>query len=158
MAESALKARLRSDLNAARKSRDRPRTLLLTTLLADVRNREIELGHELSDDEVVEVLQRAVKRRRESADLMKSRPELAERETWEAGVLESYLPEALSDEEIRGIVRSAIEQGADSIGAVMKAVMPQVKGRADGKRVNAIAQEELRGSGGGGGGTGGRAP
>jgi uncharacterized protein YqeY len=143
MAESALKVRLRQDLNAARKARDRPRTLLLTTLLSDVRNREIELGHELADDEVVDVLRRAVKRRRESAELMKSRPELAERELWEAATLEAYLPKELADDEIRSLVRSLIAEGHDDLGALMKRVMPQVKGRADGSRVNAIAREEL---------------
>lgn len=151
MADSALKERLRQDLNAARKSRDRARTLLLTTLLSDVHNREIELGHELSDDEVVAVLQRAVRRRREAAELMTSRPELAERETWEAEALEAYLPEALDEEAIRALVRSAVAGGAATIGAVMKEVMPKVKGRADGQRVNAIAREELGKAGGGGG-------
>lgn len=156
MAESSLKVRLRRDLNAARKARDRPRTLLLTTLLSDVHNREIELGHELADDEVVDVLRRAVKRRRESAELMKSRPELAERELWEAATLEAYLPKALADDEIRALVRSLIAEGHDSLGALMKRVMPEVKGRADGSRVNAIAREELaRAGGGGGGGAGG---
>lgn len=149
MADSALKARLRQDLNAARKSRDRPRTLLLTTLLSDVRNREIELGHDLSDEEVVDVIQRAVKRRYEAADLMKSRPELAERERWEAETLEGYLPEAMSDEEVRALVRALIAEGADSLGALMKQIMPKVKGRADGARVNAIAREEVGKRGGG---------
>lgn len=148
MADSALKRRLREDLNSARKSRDRSRTLLLTTLLSDIRNREIELRHELSDPEVVEVLQRAVRRRRESAELMKSRPELAERERWEAETLDTYVPEPLGDDEIRSLVCEAIAGGARSIGAVMRQLMPKVKGRADGKRVNAIAQEELQAAGG----------
>lgn len=152
MAESSLKVRLRQDLNAARKARDRALTLLLTTLLADVHNREIELGHALTDDDVVDVLRRAVKRRRESAELMTSRPELAERETWEATTLETYLPKALTDDEIRTLVRSLVAEGHDSLGALMKRVMSHVKGRADGGRVNAIAREELARAGGGAGG------
>lgn len=148
MADSPLKRRLREDLNAARKTRHKPRTLLLTTTLSDVHNREIELGHELSDDEVGEVLTRAIRRRREAAELMASRPELAERELWEAETLQAYLPQALGADEIRAIVREAIEGGARTIGAIMGRVMPRVKGRADGKRVNEIVQEELRRAGG----------
>ncbi len=147
MTDSALKRRLREDLNVARKSRDRARTLLLTTLLSDVHNREIELGHDLSDEEAVEVIQRAVRRRHEAAEMMKSRPERAEQELWEARTLETYLPERLSDEEIRARIREVVAAGATSLGSVMGQIMPKLKGRADAKRVNEIAQEELRAAG-----------
>jgi uncharacterized protein YqeY len=148
MAESALARRLRDDLNAARKSQDRARVLLLGTVLSDLHNREIELGRPLSDEEVVEVLRRAIRRRRESAEAMRSRPERAREEAWEADVLETYCPPALSDEEIRRMAREAIDAGAGSVGAVMKALLPRVRGRADGRRVNEIVQEELRARGG----------
>jgi uncharacterized protein YqeY len=71
MAEG-LKERIRADLNAARRERDRLRTVLLTTILSDIRNREIEVGHELSDEETQEVLQRGIKRRREAAEQMRA--------------------------------------------------------------------------------------
>lgn len=140
-----LKDRLRSDLNEARKARDRARTAVLTMTLSEVRNREIELGRELQDADVVDVVAKAIKKRREAADQMRSagRAELAEKEEQEAEVLESYTPEAMSEDEVRGIVREAIAAGADNMGAVMGAVMPRIKGRFDGKEANRIVREEL---------------
>lgn len=135
-------------MNAARRARDKARTLLLTTILSDIHNREIELRHELADDEVAEVLTRGIRRRHEAAELMKSRPELAERELWEAETLQAYLPQALSEDEIRAVVRDAIAHGARTMGAIMGHAMPKVRGRADGKRVNEIAREELQRAGG----------
>lgn len=133
------------DLTAARKARDKPRTLLLGTLVSDVKNRRIELRQDLTEDEVVEVLQKGVKRRRESAEAYSAagRSELAERELAEIEVLEGYLPRQADPEEIRAAVRAAIEGGAAQIGAVMGAVMPQFKGRAEGGTISAIAREEL---------------
>src|SRR5687767_12247786 len=142
---SALLARMQDDLNAARKARDKPLVLLLGTVLADVKNRRIELRRDPSDDEVVEVLRKAIKRRRESVEmyLVAARPDLVAKETTEVEVLERYLPPAPSDEELRNAVRSAMTSGAATIGAVMGKVMPQFKGRVDGSQINAIAREEL---------------
>ena len=144
MAE-ALKERIRADLNAARRERDRLRTLVLTTTLSDIRNREIELGHELSDAETVEVLSRAIKRRQEAAEQMRAgkRDELAEKEEKEAALLAAYLPPPLGEAEVRAMVREAIQAGATSIGDVMGRIMPQIKGRFDGKEANRIVREEL---------------
>ena len=142
---SALLARMQDDLNAARKAQDKPLVMLLGTVLADVKNRRIELRRDPSDDEVVEVLRKAIKRRRESVEmyLVAARPDLVAKETTEVEVLERYLPPAPSDDELRTAVRSAIGSGAATIGTVMGKVMPQFKGRVDGSQINAIAREEL---------------
>ena len=131
-------------MNAARLQKNRGRARLLSTVLSDIRNREIEAGHELEDVEVLEVLSKAVKMRLEAADQMGSRPELEQKEREEAEILKEYLPPQLSADEIRGMVVDAIEAGAANMGAVMGRVMPQLKGRADGRAVNQIADEELR--------------
>ena len=146
---SELLARLRNDLTAARKAQDKPATLLLGTVLADVKNREIELRREPADDDVRDVLRKAIKRRREAIDMYAAagRPELAERERAEVAALERYLPAAASDEELRAAVRAAIAAGAADLGAVMGRVMPQFRARAEGARISSIAREELsRGS------------
>ena len=136
---------IRAALNAARKDRDQAATLLYSTILSDIRNREIELARTLDDAETVEVLRRGIKRRRESVEAYTSgaRQDLADREQREIALLEKYLPPAVPDEEIRAAVREAIGAGARDLGALMGKVMPQFKGRADGKAVNRIAREEL---------------
>ncbi len=143
MAETNLKDRLREGLNAARRQRDRDRTRLLSTVLADIRNKEIDVRHELDDDEVIEVLSRCVKQRNEAAEQMASRPERAEKERAEAEILKEYMPAQLEEEEIRELIARAIEAGADNIGAVMGSVVPLTKGRAEGREVNRIARKEL---------------
>lgn len=140
-----LHERLQSDLNAARKAQDKPLTLLLGTILADVKNRKIELRRDPTDEEVLDVLRKGVKRRRESIEMFDKggRAELAERERAEVLRLEAYLPASLGDDEIRAEIRAAIAGGAGQMGAIMAAVMPALKGRAEGSRINAIAKEEL---------------
>jgi uncharacterized protein YqeY len=142
----ALLARLQSDLTAARKSADRARTLLLGTTLAEAKNREIELRRDLTDDDVIDVIRRGIKKRRESIDMYQkgNRHDLAEKERVEVGLLEHYLPAQASADELRTAVRAAIAAGAVNIGAVMGKVMPQFKGRAEGGTISAIAKEELR--------------
>lgn len=142
---SALAERLRTELNVARKARDRATTSVLTMTLSEVRNREIELGRAASDDDVIEVVNRAIKRRREAAEQMRAgaREELAAKEDAEAAVLATYLPPGLSEEEVRRLVREAVAAGADSMGAVMGRIMPAVKGRFDGREANRIVREEL---------------
>ena len=140
-----LKERLRDDLNAARRDRDKERTLILTTTLSEVRNREIEMGRDATDEDVQEVVQRAVKRRREAAEQMRvgEREDLAAKEDAEAALLMKYLPAQLSEDEVRGYVREAIAAGADNMGAVMGRIMPRIKGSFDGKAANRIVKEEL---------------
>ena len=142
---ATLKERMRSDLNEARKSKDKLRTSVLTMTLSEVRNREIDLGRDLKDDDVVAVVVKAMKQRREAADQMREagREELAAKEEEEAEVLDAYTPEGLDEDEVRGIVRDAIASGADNMGAVMGIIMPRIKGRFDGKEANRIVREEL---------------
>jgi uncharacterized protein len=144
MAES-LKSRIRNDLNAARKERDKLRTTVYSTFLSEIRNREIELGSEASDEDVQALITTAIKRRREAAEQMRAggREELAAKEEQEAAVLQAYLPPQLDEGEVREMVRQAIAGGASDLGAVMKAVMPRVKGRFEGKELNRIVREEL---------------
>jgi uncharacterized protein len=141
----ALKEKLRADLNQARRDRDKLRTTLLTTTISDVRNREIEVGGELDDAGVIDVLTKAIKRRREAAEQMAAggRAELAAKEQQEAELLAGYLPAGLSEDEVRTLVRDAIAGGAASMGAVMGRIMPSIKGRFDGKEANRIVREEL---------------
>jgi uncharacterized protein YqeY len=142
---SELLARLQGDLNASRRAKDKGATLLLGTVLADLKNRRIELRRDLADEDVQDVLRKAIKRRREAAEQYDAakRPDLGDRERGEATALERYLPAAASDDEIRAAVTAAIAGGAASIGAVMGMVLPQLRARADGSRINAIAREEL---------------
>ena len=137
--------RMRDDLNSARRERDKLRTLVLSTTLSEAKNRQIELGRELTDEDFTEIVGRALKKRRESSEQYRaaSRPELAEREEQEAALLTAYLPEQLGEEQVRAYVREAVAAGAASVGAVMAAVMPKVKGRFDGKETNRIVREEL---------------
>ena len=141
----SLADRLRAAMNEARKQRDQARTLLLSTILSDIKNREIELGQTPTDDETAEVLRRGVKKRRESVEAYEKagRTDAAATEATEIKILESYLPAAVPAEDIRAAVREAIAAGAQDMGKVMGAVMPKFKGRADGKLVNQIVREEL---------------
>lgn len=142
---SELLARLQGDLTTARKARDKPATLLLSTILADTKNRRIEVMRDLTDEDVQEVLRKGIKRRRESIEMYDKagREDLASRERQEVARLETYLPANVSDDEIRSVVRAAIAAGAANIGAVMGQVMPRLKGRAEGGTINRIAREEL---------------
>jgi uncharacterized protein YqeY len=142
---AALLARLQDDLPAARKAQNKAMVLLLGTILADARNREIELKRDLTDDDVVEVLRRGIKRRRESVEMYDKggRTDLAATERAELDALTAYLPASVDDTEIRAAVVAAIEGGAANVGAVMVKVMSQFKGRSEGSVINAIVREEL---------------
>jgi len=139
---------LRAALTAARKAQDKPRTLVLGTILANLKNREIELKRAITADDVIDVLRKGIKTRRESVEqyTAASRTDLAETERYQIGVLEEFLPPAVDPEEVRAAVRAAIAGGAKDIGKVMGQVLPQFKGRADGKDVNRIVREEVQAS------------
>ena len=145
---ASLPERLRTAMNEARKQRDQARTLLLSTILSDIQNREIELKHPATDAETAEVLRRGVKRRKESVEAYEKgqRDDLAARERAEVKMLEEFLPAEVAPDDIRAAVREAIAGGAKELGPLMAKIMPQFKGRADGKLVNQIVREELAGS------------
>jgi uncharacterized protein YqeY len=140
-----LQSRLQGDLNAARKAQDKALVLVLGTVLADLKNRRIELRHDLSEADVIDVLQKGIKRRRESIEMFGAagRTELAERERAEVAVLERYLPPRVDEGELRAAIQAAIAAGAANIGAVMGQVLPKFKGRAEGGVISALAREEL---------------
>jgi uncharacterized protein YqeY len=133
-------------MNASRRAQDKERTLVLGTILANLKNREIELRRPGTDEEVLEVLRKGIKTRRESAEqyAAANRPELADVERSQISVLEEFLPPAVDPEEIRGAVRAAIAGGATEMGKVMGQVLPKFRGRADGKVINQIVREELQ--------------
>jgi uncharacterized protein len=148
---SALKERLRVDLSAAMKARDDVRTRTLRMALTAVTNEEVagKQARELSDDEVVKVLTREAKKRREAAQAFADagRPEQAAAERAEGDVISGYLPEQLSDEELSRLISAAIaETGAadpKAMGQVMKVVRPKVGDRAEGGRVAAEVKRQL---------------
>ena len=151
---SALKDQLQADLTTAMKARDELSAATLRMALTAITNEQVagKQARELSDDDVLTVLGREAKKRREAAEAYDAadRPELAERERAELGVLEGYLPQALRDEEVQAIVDAAVAEvqgsgasGGAAMGAVMKLVQPQVKGRADGGQVAALVKAAL---------------
>jgi uncharacterized protein YqeY len=144
---SDLKLRIQGDLNSARKQRNKERTLVLSTVLSEIRNREIDTRVDADDDEVIQVLSRGIKQRKDASQQMRDagREELAAVEDAQAAVISEYLPKALSEDEVRALVRAAIASGADQMGAVMAHIMPEIRGRFDGKEANRIVREELSG-------------
>lgn len=148
-----LKDRLRADLTAAMKARDEVRTRTLRMVLTSVTNEEVagNAARDLSDGEVLRLLAREARRRREAADAFDAagRPEQAAAERAEDRILAEYLPAQLDDAELAAIVTQVIrETGASGMGAmgqVMKAVTPRVAGRAEGGRVAAEVRRALAG-------------
>jgi len=146
VAHDSLLDALQASLTEARKARDKNRTVVLSTTLAAIKNQRIELQRELTDDDVVAVLRKGVKTRSDSVEMYEKgdREDLAAQERAEIDVLKTFLPPEVDPEEIRTAVRAAIAGGADAVGAVMGSVMPQFRGRADGKVINQIVREELQ--------------
>lgn len=140
-----LKERLREDANDARRSRDRLRTLVLTTTLAELRNREIETGREATDEDVLDVVTKGIRQRQDAAEQIRAagRTELAEKEEREADLLRAYLPPALSEGEVRSLVEEIVAGGTSGIGPVMGQLVPRIKGRYDTRDANRIVREVL---------------
>jgi uncharacterized protein YqeY len=144
-----LVSRIEEELRAARLARDAERRDALSLVLNALRAAEKELHRELSDDEELQVLQRERKRRLEAAEAFRSggREEQAEDEEYELDVLEEFMPEPLTEEDLEEIIDNVIsEVGATSIrdmGRVMAGVMHQVSGRADGSAVSQLVKEKL---------------
>ena len=146
-----LKERLRADLTDAMRRRDQVRLRTLRMALTAITNEEVSgtAAHELSDDDVLKVLTREAKKRREAAEAFDAagRAGQAEAERAEGDVLAGYLPAQLSDNELAGLVAAAVAEtgvtGLPGMGKVMKAVTPRVAGRADGGRVAAEVRRQL---------------
>jgi uncharacterized protein YqeY len=137
---------LRAALTAARKAQSKDRTLVLGTILANLKNRELELRRPPTDDEVVDVLRKGIKIRREAMEQYSKagRQDLAGVEESQIKVLEEFLPPSVDPAEIRAAVREVIAGGAKDVGKVMGQVLPRFKGRVEGKVVNQIVREELQ--------------
>ncbi|MFF4633213.1 GatB/YqeY domain-containing protein [Streptomyces griseorubiginosus] len=153
---TTLKSKLQEDLNAAIKGRDELRSSTLRMTLAAITNEEVagKEKRELSNDEVLKVITKEAKKRREAADAFAKggRAESAEREKAEGAVLAEYLPKQLGDDELNAIVAQAVEEakaagaeGPRAMGAVMKIVNPKVAGLAEGGRVAAAVKKLLAG-------------
>jgi uncharacterized protein YqeY len=148
---SELKERLRADMRAAMKAREGEKLSTLRMVLTEVTNAEVsgKAARELTDAEVLAVLEKEAKKRRESAETYTDagRSELAEKERAEEQIIAAYLPAQLSDAELTEIVQAAITEagasGMQDMGRVMKLVRPQTKGRADGSRVAAEVRSRL---------------
>ncbi len=143
-----MQQQIQADLKEAMKARDQVRLDTLRSVISAFNYRRIEAGSELSADEQLAVVHKLVKQRSDAiAEFEKAgRTELAAKETREREILQCYLPAQKSADEIRALVRQALSglpQAARNQGALMKAVMPQLKGVADGNLVRQIAGEEL---------------
>ncbi|MEK7286075.1 MAG: GatB/YqeY domain-containing protein [Nitrospirota bacterium] len=146
-----LRDKLLSEMKEAMKSGDADRLSVIRMVRATIKNKEIEKGKDylLNEEEIVQVLATAVKQRKESITLFQEgdRPDLVEKEQKEVMILESYLPPALSDTELAKLVSEAIAtSGAQNIkqmGEVMKILLPEVTGRADGKKVSDLVRSVL---------------
>ncbi|MGZ4599376.1 MAG: GatB/YqeY domain-containing protein [Oryzihumus sp.] len=153
MTETSLKTTLQTALTEAMRERDQVRAGTLRMTLTAVTNEEVSgrEARELSDDEVLKVITKEAKKRREAATAYQDagRSELADRELAELTVLEAYLPQQLSDEELDALVAQAVQDsgatGMPQMGLVMKAVQPLVAGRAEGGRIAAAVKKALAG-------------
>ncbi|QGP92284.1 putative protein YqeY [Neomoorella glycerini] len=144
-----MKARLQQDMKEALKSHDKIRLQTIRMVLAAIKNAEIEKMHPLADEEMAAVIQREIKMRKEALEQFArgGREDLVRQTEAEIKVLEDYLPQQLSDSELRKVIRQTIsEVGAQSskeIGKVMAALMPKIRGRADGKKASEMVRELL---------------
>ena len=119
--------------------------MVLSTVLSEIRNKEIDGRIELDDDGVIQVLTKGIKQRADAATQMRDagREELAANEDAQAEILKLYLPEGLTEDEVRTLIREAIAAGANEMGPLMGRIMPQIRGKFDGKEANRIVREEL---------------
>jgi uncharacterized protein YqeY len=146
-----LNQRIESAMHDAMRARDNQRTQTLRMAMAAAHNARIERGRDLTDDEVVDVLTRQVKQRRESIEMYRAagREDRAAAEEAEAAILVEFLPQQLTDDEVETMARAAIaETGASApadMGRVMGRLSPQTRGRADGRRVSEIVRRLLAG-------------
>ncbi len=143
---SEIAQRLRADQVTARKAGDKDRTLVLGTVLAALKYRELDSSKPIEDADVIDLLRKQIKQRLDSVDQYRKgeREDLATKEEFEIGVLRNYLPPEADPEAIRAAARDAIAAGATDVGKLMGVLMGQFKGKADGKVINQIAREALQ--------------
>ena len=145
-----LRETLDSDLKEAMRNKEALKRTVLRTMLSEIRNAEINSQTTLDDEGIISVLTKQVQQRKDSVEAYESanRQDLVAKESEEINIISVYLPEQLPQEEIEQIIDSAISQSGasslDDMGKIMGLVMPQVRGRADGKIVNTIVTSKLR--------------
>ena len=144
-----MRQKLQADLKTALKKADKPALATIRLLLADIKNSEIKKGGELDEAEIVKILKRQVKQRREAEEQFRrgGREDLADKEAWEAEFIQGYLPPELSDKEIDDIIAAVLtelgEVSMKDFGKVMSLVMGRINGAANGKRVNVKVRRAL---------------
>lgn len=147
-----MKAKLNQDLKEALKAKDEAKLRTVRMLLAAIKNFEVEKMGPATDEEIFQIMSKEIKKRQEAIEMYEKggRPDLSQAEKQEIEVIQSYMPNQLSEEEIRELARKVISEmnlkSPKDVGTAMKVIMPQVKGRADGKLVNKIVSELLSGS------------
>jgi uncharacterized protein YqeY len=146
-----LKQQLTDDMKAAMKGGDKPRLAVIRLINAAIKQREVDERTELDDEQVLAVLDKMVKQRRDSVTQYEQagRSELAEQEQFEIGIIQEYLPAALSEEEVAALVDEAIAatdaSGMQAMGKVMSLLKPKLQGRADMGAVSALVKQKLAG-------------
>ncbi|MBA4547757.1 GatB/YqeY domain-containing protein [Thermoactinomyces intermedius] len=146
----SLTNQLDQEMKMALKNKDKQKLSTIRMLKSAIKKEEIDKKRPLNDDEIISVIMREVKQRKDSLAEYKAagRDDLAEKEQAEIDILSAYLPEQMSEEELKALVQQVIEEvGAGSkadMGKVMSAIMPKVKGRAEGRLVNRLVQEALQ--------------
>ena len=146
---SSLKQRIDQDTREALKKKDSIKLNVLRMAKSEIKYKEIDLGSELTDDEVISVLSSSIKKRKDSIQQFEKggRDDLVSREKAELEVILEYMPDQLTEEEFSHVISQAIKEvnatGPSDLGRVMKQVMPEVRGRADGKRVNQLVSSQL---------------
>jgi uncharacterized protein YqeY len=146
-----LKEKLSTDCKQALKDGEKLKVSTLRLILSEIRNAEIAKRGDLDDDELLSVVSREARKRKESIEEFAKggRQDLVDKEKYELEVIESYMPEQLSEEEVRRLIEMTIQEvgaaSASDVGKVMGRLMPLLKGKADGKKVNQIVREMLQG-------------
>ena len=144
-----LRIRIKDEMTVAMKSRDKLKLSTMRLLLSEIKNEEIRMGEELDDTKVIKVIKHQLKQRLDAEDQFKKggRDDLAVKEAKEAVILKGYLPAELSDGEIDNVIETSLSAlgdiGPKDIGKIMSVVMPQIAGRADGKRVNNMVRNKM---------------
>ena len=147
---SAIKTKLEDDLKQAMRERNAPRRDVIRYIRSEIRNQEIRLRRDLEDDDAIQVLSRQAQQRRDSIEAFQSanRQDLVEKERAELEIITEYLPRQMGEDEIRALVAQTVAEtgatGPRDMGKVMSAIMPQVRGRAEGRQVSALVSEKLR--------------
>jgi uncharacterized protein YqeY len=146
----SLKEKITEDMKIAMKEGEKTKLNLIRMLRSEIRYKEIEKGSELDDNGIIDVLSSAAKKRKESIEEFRKggREDLAAQEEKELEIIFSYLPEQLSEEELLKLIDESIveaeAQSSKDVGKVMRVIIPKVKGRADGKRVNQMVSLKLQ--------------